>query len=110
MRAVGEIFLIRRGGEAESGATAGLVGGLESLVDMVFERLGRGEVGSEGGWWVELDAGSGGGVLGMVVVRRLLKAVSGRRVACPRQMGRTALGLNEGHTQAIEGRGILFRA
>lgn len=38
-----------------------------SLVDMVFGRLGRGEVGSEGGWWVELDAGNGGGVLGMIV-------------------------------------------
>lgn len=62
VRAVGEVFMIRRGGEAERGGTAGLVGGLESSVDMVFGRLGRGKVGSEGGWWVELDAGSGGGV------------------------------------------------
>ncbi len=43
VRAVGENFLMRRGGEAERG-------GLESVVDMVFGRLGRGEVGSEGGW------------------------------------------------------------
>jgi len=67
VRAVGEIFLIRRGGEAERGGAAGVVGGLESLVDMVFGRLGRGEVSSEGGWWVVLDDGGGGGVLGMVV-------------------------------------------
>jgi len=49
VRAVGAIFLIRRGGEAERGATVGVVEGWESLVDMVFGRFGRGEVGKEGG-------------------------------------------------------------
>lgn len=73
VRAVGEIFLIRRGGEAERGATAGVVGVSRSLVDMVFGRLGRGEVGSEGGWWVGLDAGSGGDAVGMIVGGRLME-------------------------------------
>jgi len=50
VRAVGENFLMRRGGEGEWGGLGGVVGGLESVVDMVFGRLGRGEVGSEGGW------------------------------------------------------------
>ncbi len=50
VRAVGEIFLMRRCGEAERGGMAGVVGGLEWVVDMVLGRLGRGEVGSEGSW------------------------------------------------------------
>jgi len=68
VRAVGEIFLIRRGGEAKragTAGTAGVVGVLESLENMVLGRLERGEFGSEGGWWVELDDGGGGGVLSM---------------------------------------------
>lgn len=45
--AVGEIFLMSRGGEAESGATAGVLE--EQVVAMVLGRFGSGEVGGEGG-------------------------------------------------------------
>ena len=57
MRALGDIFLIKRGGEAEKGAIAGA--GLVSLVDMVLGRLASGELGSEGGWCEVVGAGGG---------------------------------------------------
>lgn len=67
VRAVGEIFLIKSGAPAVRGGGAGGSEGLESVVDMVLGRLGRGKVGCEGGWCGERDWGAG--VLGMLVGR-----------------------------------------
>ena len=67
--AVDETFLTSRGGDAERGATVGPSLALElPLADMVLGRFGRGDVDSDGGWWLVVGSG-GGGVLGMAVAK-----------------------------------------
>lgn len=72
MRALGDIFLIKRGGEAESGATAGA--GF-SLVDIVLRRLAIGELGPEGGWCGGGGRGTDGGVLDILRACRTTQRV-----------------------------------